>query len=188
MESNFNFSSSEEFSEDSSFTSLSEDSIDSISNSIELTEKTLHRNGSNLSIIMKIRMKSKFDFKIENNLDFPVECITPFDHFNQIITNELLQDIIKFTYMIANKIIDNEKMKRQNKKKWKNIDMVDLKGVLACYIVMSMMKKNNICDYWTTNRLCRTPGLSELFSRERFTQIKKCFCSNNYEIKKLLIY
>jgi len=56
-------------------------------------------------------------------------------------------------------------------KKWRPLDMQKFKSFLACLILMGLVGKTHLNEYWETDQLTHTPAFHNIMSRNRFKQI-----------------
>ena len=168
--------------EDSSFI-FSESDV-SILDEDEEMEEPLHGKYQWTEIGGGLDNELNKSFLIENNVQVDEDCLVSLDYFLQIFSKELIEKIIYFSNKKGDKIIDNEKQKKQKRKLWKHIQFNEFKAVLGVFIAMGITNKHCTREYWNRSKLTLTPGISEVFSRERFMQICKCLTFEDIGNKK----
>ncbi len=122
---------------------------------------------------------------ISENLKSPIEF------WKLLITEEMLQDICKFSNNYAEEwknadedeifnLSNPEKNKFKPKPKWlakwKDMTVEDLKRFIAIQYLMSFIRLPQIKNYWDKSKyFFSIPRISTLMKRSRFSQIKSCF-------------
>ena len=66
-------------------------------------------------------------------------------------------------------------------KKWRPVDLEEMKVFFGLVIAMSLVQKNDIQDYWSVDETDETPFFSKYMSRDRFLLILSNFHLNNNE-------
>ncbi|KAI4478589.1 hypothetical protein M0804_011912 [Polistes exclamans] len=101
---------------------------------------------------------------------FPEDIKSVKDIVELFIGNDLFESISNETnkYYIQN--CDRRKVDKKNVK-FVNVTAVELKKWFGLVILMGIVKKAKIDDYWSTNPLLETPIFRKTMSRNRFRQI-----------------
>jgi len=99
------------------------------------------------------------------------------DYFKLFFDHELVGDICKETNSYANQLLANASKTLQN---WVSTIHDEMYTFLGLVILMGIIVKKSLKEYWSTNPIIHTPIFSAMFTRERFLQIKRClhFSSN----------
>ena len=76
----------------------------------------------------------------------------------------------------------NRKRRESHEKKWTPMSLTKLKAFFEVLLLLPLINKPQMKDYWSKNRLTRTPGISEIFSQDEFRIIKRNvhFCDEDY--------
>ena len=96
----------------------------------------------------------------------------PEDFFALIVPDEFLLNICKWTNdnVAAQR---NRKRRESHEKKWEPITLVKLKAFLGLLLLMPLVGKPTIKDYWSNKALTSTPGLKNILTRDEFLKIKR---------------
>jgi len=109
----------------------------------------------------------------------------PIHYFSLLITENILNDVIGFANKKARtkEAIDTfrtirhrkrlQKITKSHSKPWKDLDLTETKAYFGILILMGIVTKPTLKDYWTTSTLFETPGVMKIMSRDRFLQISK---------------
>nr|XP_031830867.1 piggyBac transposable element-derived protein 4-like [Nomia melanderi]XP_031830868.1 piggyBac transposable element-derived protein 4-like [Nomia melanderi]XP_031830869.1 piggyBac transposable element-derived protein 4-like [Nomia melanderi] len=88
-------------------------------------------------------------------------------------TDDLFQIIVTET----NKYYAKNSYKYRTSKstgKWTELTIPELKKWFGLIIIMGLIRKGKLIDYWSTNPVIETPIFSKVMSRNRFRQILSC--------------
>ena len=103
------------------------------------------------------------------------------DFFNIFWTTTLVDLIAEesnrfFHFMQAGKVMPEQSRDRQ----WTDVTSNDMRLFLALSILMGIVHKRSLKDYWTTDPLIATPIFGKVMSRNRFALILRSlhFCDN----------
>jgi hypothetical protein len=118
----------------------------------------------------------------QDNLGFQKGNTNPkelIEFFQLLLSDRFFNDIVKYTNAYCS--INNEEQKKNKKKKWSNVDLVEMKCFIGMLYTMGIVRKGRLDEYWTRNNLFSTPGISTLLSCERFRQLYKTikFCEGS---------
>lgn len=83
-------------------------------------------------------------------------------------------DLLEFIALETNKYhAQNSRRYKTSQKtgKWFDVTVTELKKWFALVIIMGLVRKSRINDYWSSNPLIETPIFSKTMSRNRFRQI-----------------
>jgi len=102
----------------------------------------------------------------------------PADFFNLFLDDKYLEDVCDYTdyyyktYKEARAKTKNPKKKRDSHHwQWRKPDIIVLKAFLGILLLMGIIHKPRIEDYWSSSILWGTPGISEVMSHDQFRLI-----------------
>ena len=95
-----------------------------------------------------------------------------------MITTTIIAHLVTETNRFARQSIGNNAAKL---KKWKDVTATCIKAFLGIIILMGIVRKNNLKDYWSTDASIDTPYIRSVMSRDRFLQIMQYLHLNNNE-------
>lgn len=122
--------------------------------------------------------------KSNTSKDFS-KLITPNSFFEQIISSKMLQSICDWTNAKAEAKRSRQR-RDSHEKKWTTLTVEKLRAFFGVLILMSIVNKRQLKEYWSSGNLTKTPGISNIFSRDEFTQIKRMlifYDMKNYDIQ-----
>ena len=109
------------------------------------------------------------DFDDENS-GCQIENLDPnpsaLDIFESFITKDIVQEILNQTNMFYNLFIQNNPDKALKNHKSPSIDEIYV--FLAISLLMPLVKKNRIKDYWSKDIIIETPIFGQIMSRDRY--------------------
>lgn len=103
---------------------------------------------------------------------------------NCFLTDELLATLVRFTNIRAELYLRTETLKPQSRfRSWTDCNFAEMKKFVALILLMGVVKKPQLTDYWSTDDLLCTPLFhSELsLTRDRFLLILHFIRFANYE-------
>ena len=107
-------------------------------------------------------------FSRKNIEPIPNDLTKPIDYFNLIFSDVIMNKIVESINQYAKQL----SKKKKKKKKIITIDLTILKCFIGVYIAMGIVRKNTIDEYWNNqSNIYSTPGISELFDKDLFTEI-----------------
>lgn len=71
----------------------------------------------------------------------------------------------------TNRYADQTKNQRKMNFSWQNVNNNEMYRFIAANILMGLVEKNAMRDYWSTRKSIATPFFSKIFSRDRFLSI-----------------
>lgn len=95
--------------------------------------------------------------------------------FLDFLSNDVVTTFCAATNRYAGLLYDNEKRRRSRMRIWTDVGPDEMRAFLGVIFLMGIVKKPGIHNYWSTKWMTSTPGISELFSRERFLMIYRVF-------------
>ena len=98
--------------------------------------------------------------------------IDPKDFFHLIISEEMIKNICLWTNNHAENKRDRRR-RESHERKWEHLTFEKLKAFIGFLILLPMVQKPRLRDYWCENILTGTPGLRQIFTRDEFFQIKQ---------------
>lgn len=98
--------------------------------------------------------------------------VNPEEFFELIVSDKFLTQICEWTNAKA-ELQRNRKKRESHEKKWSPLTLTKLKAFLGLLILMPLISRPRIKDYWSKKTLIDTPGIKKVFSRDDFLQIKK---------------
>lgn len=90
---------------------------------------------------------------------------TPFSILQKLLTEEIMGDVVRETNDFAAKL---KRDKPTTLPKWKDTSVPEIWQFLAVNLMMGVVKKSAIRDYWEKDALLETPGFREKMTRDRF--------------------
>lgn len=115
------------------------------------------------------------DSEIQVRPEFGVdEHTTPYNILQKFLTKEIMQEIVAQTNLFANQV------KQRNPtafSKWKPVTEQEMWRFLSVCIMMGIVKKPSISDYWCVDEMMATPSFGKIMSRNRYENcIQYLFC------------
>lgn len=106
---------------------------------------------------------------------------TALDFVELYLTDQIMEHIVIETNRFANTYRIDHPAKADNGylSKWTDITLPELKKFFGLVILMGIVHKPSIHDYWSTDDLYWTPIFSKSMTRDRFYLILKFFHFNN---------
>jgi len=107
--------------------------------------------------------------------EFPEEP-TPLDMFNVLFDNEMWELLCTETNRYAKNVLDTSLAKGTLKPhsrigKWTEVTVDEMKVFVALVILMGIIKKNCLEDYWSTDETISTSFFGKMMSKDRFLLI-----------------
>ena len=108
------------------------------------------------------------------NVRIPVTA-NSLDFFELYLTETILESIVIETNRFAEQFLRDNPDKVSNKymKIWEPVDVLEMKIFFAMAILMGIIHKPSINDYWSTDDVLATPIFSKVLSRDKFKLILK---------------
>ena len=100
------------------------------------------------------------------------------------ITDELIEALVKFTNIRAALYLRTETLKPQSRfRSWTDCSSAEMKKFVGLVLLMGIIKKPQLTDYWSTDDILCTPFFHSEFSltRDRFLLIMHFIRFANYE-------
>jgi len=94
------------------------------------------------------------------------------DFFSLIVSDHLLTNICDWTNHYA-ETKRSHRRRDSHERKWDNITPEKLKAFLGILMLIPLMQKPKMSDYWSNSILTGTPGIRNIFSRDEFYIIKR---------------
>ena len=111
----------------------------------------------------------------------------PIDFFFLIVPEDLIEGICRWTNAQAKVRIKNPLRIKQKRLKWGDMTISEMKAFLGIIFTMTIVRLPNSEMFWNQNsRLFNPPGIRDLFSEQRFSDIftSLCFCDLETDAKK----
>uniref|UniRef100_A0A9J8B5B7 PiggyBac transposable element-derived protein domain-containing protein n=1 Tax=Cyprinus carpio carpio TaxID=630221 RepID=A0A9J8B5B7_CYPCA len=111
----------------------------------------------------------------------PPESPSEVNCFKMFLTEDVVGEIVEETNRYASEIQEEMKGKMV---KWVPTTIPEMYTFLASVLLMGMVKKPSLRDYWSTDPMLLTPFFRSLFSQDRFLILLRClhFANNTTEI------
>ena len=93
--------------------------------------------------------------------------------FYSVITHTMINGMVTETNRYAQQMIGNDPATSAKSIKWSNVTFLEMCAFLGLIILMGIVKKNNIKDYWSTDESTDTPYFRGVMPRDRFLMIMK---------------
>lgn len=100
-------------------------------------------------------LKSEFNVTTES---------TPLDILEQFLTNDVIEEVVLESNRYKDQVYSAN---RKSFPHWTPITLAEFWQFLAVCLLMGLVKKPAVPDYWTTNHLFSTPSFGEIMSRNR---------------------
>ncbi|OXA56616.1 piggyBac transposable element-derived protein 4 [Folsomia candida] len=104
------------------------------------------------------------------------DASSPYFILRRFLTEEIIQEIIYQTNLYA---------RQTNIPKWTNLSVQEFWVFFALNILMGVVRKPTLQDYWSTNSLIATYSFGDSMSRDRFLQILRALHFVNLEDPEL---
>ena len=132
-----------------------------------------------------VRMDSSLDFQNQLDQSQDIESNPAIESFRRLFSDSLLELIVDRTNTYAQNSIRQEyekffedripdkPFKDFFKSNWKPLTPKESKSFLSCVLLMGIIEKPNIHDYWTIHHLTQSPSFCKIMSRNRFEKIMR---------------
>ena len=132
-----------------------------------------------------VRMDSSLDFQNQSVQSQDIESNPAIESFRRLFSDSLLELIVDRTNTYAQNSIRQEyekffedripdkPFKDFFKSNWKPLTPKEFKSFLSCVLLMGIIEKPNIHDYWTIHHLTQSPSFCKIMSRNRFEKIMR---------------
>lgn len=112
-------------------------------------------------------------------------CETPLDYFELLFDEKLIDFIAEETNNYREHCTsDAERNPDSDEAKWIPANRSEIYLFLAVIMLMTVIRKNKIRDYWSTDSLIATPIFGQLFARDRFMALLR-YSHFNGDSKKM---
>ncbi len=115
-------------------------------------------------------------------MDIDTENYTEEDYIKEFLTTDLLEKLVKWTNSRAaiQAALDSFEDKELE---WTNVDVETMRRFIGLTLLMPMIKKSHIRDYWMTDPMLETPYFRSCMSRNRYMAILRFLCfSDPYDV------
>jgi hypothetical protein len=99
----------------------------------------------------------KLDFEVTNET-------SPLRILQKFLTDEVMEEVVVESNRYKSQVFTANKKSFPH---WFEITLAELWQFLAISLMMGLIKKPSVPDYWTTKHLFGTPSFSEIMSRNR---------------------
>lgn len=107
------------------------------------------------------------------NIDFPIDT-QPISIFSQFLTNEVIDLMVTETNRYAKQFLIQSQLKPNSRAHhWMQTNDIEMKKFLGLLLMMGLVNKPCIADYWSTDPVIATPLVSSIMPRDRFELILK---------------
>ncbi|KAI2644000.1 PiggyBac transposable element-derived protein 4 [Labeo rohita] len=112
----------------------------------------------------------------------PPESPSEVNCFKMFLTEDVVKEIVEETNRYASEIQEEETKGKMVK--WAPTSIPEMYTFLASIMLMGMVKKPSLRDYWSTDPMLLTPFFWSLFSQDRFLILLLClhFANNTTEM------
>ncbi|KAI2644801.1 PiggyBac transposable element-derived protein 4 [Labeo rohita] len=112
----------------------------------------------------------------------PPESPSEVNCFKMFLTEDVVKEIVEETNRYASEIQEEETKGKMVK--WAPTSIPEMYTFLASVMLMGMVKKPSLRDYWSTDPMLLTPFFRSLFSQDRFLILLRClhFANNTTEM------
>jgi len=101
-------------------------------------------------------------------------AMEPVAIYEQFVTDEIIRLMVTETNRYAQKFINEQALKRNSRvHEWKETNPVEMKQFLGTMLLMGVVQKPKIADYWSTNPVIGTPFVNTIMTRNRFQLLLK---------------
>ena len=107
----------------------------------------------------------------------------PFQYFEYFMNIDVMENILGETNRYAQQYIRaNPNLPRYSSvRSWVPLDIFELKQFLGLTLLMGIVKKPAVSDFWSTDPLIQTPLFNSVMKRNRYQQILRFLHFNNNE-------
>lgn len=112
------------------------------------------------------------------NCELSLDGDSALQYFEQIIDADFIDHIVDQTNLYY---YQSPYVAYENAAPWYNIDASEMYSFIAVLIIMGIVRKTSIKDYWSTNELISTPFIPKIFTRDRFLMIYRYLHFNDNE-------
>lgn len=103
------------------------------------------------------------------NLDMKLVAI-----YEQFLTHEIIHLMVTETNRYAEQFLNKQTLKRKSRvHEWKETNAVEMKQFLGTMLLMGIVQKPKIADYWSTNPVIGTPFVNTIMKCNRFQILLK---------------
>ena len=108
---------------------------------------------------------------VQRPLPFPTEA----ECFKLFLTEELVGEIVEETNRYALELQEKREPGVRGKlAKWVTTTISEMYTFLVTVLLMGIVKKNSLREYWSTDPMFATPFFASLFSQDRFLVLLRC--------------
>ena len=100
------------------------------------------------------------------------------DFFFSMFPLSSVEQLTVETNRFANQVMRNDPLKLR---KWKDVTVTCMRAFLGIVILMGLVRKSNLKDYWTCDAVIDTPYIRKVMSRDRFFEIMRYLHFNDNE-------
>ncbi|XP_037527279.1 piggyBac transposable element-derived protein 4 isoform X1 [Rhipicephalus sanguineus] len=91
------------------------------------------------------------------------------EYFKLFFDEELVSEIVAATNKHANKKVQERSLPRKSRlRSWQETDVAEVYCFLAVVLLMGLVRKNTLVDYWSKDTMSETPFFRSIFSVKRF--------------------
>ncbi|KAM4723160.1 piggyBac transposable element-derived protein 4-like [Rhinophrynus dorsalis] len=104
------------------------------------------------------------------------ENMSPIDYFQLFVDDELLEYIVKQTNLYAEQYFQQYGISLEpcsRARNWTETNLCEIKKFLGLTLQMGIVRKPNICSYWSTQHTQTTPIFPAMMSRDRFLLMQR---------------
>lgn len=107
------------------------------------------------------------------NTNFPVDA-KPTSIFSQFLTNEVIDLMVTETNRYAKQFLVQSQLKLKSRAHhWMQTNDVEMKKFLGLLLMMGLVNKPCIADYWSTDPVIATPLVNSIMPQDRFELLLK---------------
>ncbi|XP_041711128.1 piggyBac transposable element-derived protein 4 isoform X3 [Coregonus clupeaformis] len=111
----------------------------------------------------------------QSGVKSPLPSPSAAECFKLFLTEKLLGDIVEETNRYALKLQEKREPGVRGKlAKWVTTTISEMYTFLVTVLLMGIVKKNSLREYWSTDPMFATPFFATLFSQDRFLVLLRC--------------
>ncbi|KAL2098758.1 hypothetical protein ACEWY4_005238 [Coilia grayii] len=97
--------------------------------------------------------------------------VTEYDCFKLFISDELVGHVVEETNTFAEEL--KQRSEAGKMERWVGTTVAEFFTFIATVLIMAVVRKKSLKEYWTTNCMYQTPFFKTLFSQDRFLLIMR---------------